>query len=161
MRTYQSNTILFNYGCKLLLVLIFLLAIIQKSYSQSPGKNETLTFLNKKLGGKTVLDIRMNNLVVSIKDDKGNLIREDKVTFSELDLKSFYEEESDLLCVPCLKDAPGCVTRTLIVQKIKRPCERISISVGGKENYKIIQKALEHLIKLESEVGYKDEITLE
>lgn len=138
-----------------------MLTINQKSYSQSPGKNETLSYLNKKLGGKTVLDIRMNNLVVSIKDDNGNLIREDKVTFSELDLKSFYVEESDLLCVPCLKDAPGCVTRLLIVQKIKRPCERISIIVGGKQNFKLIQKALEHLIRLESEVGYKDEITLE
>ncbi len=161
MRIFLSHSNHFARYGKLHLVLILMLAFFQKSYSQSPGKTATLDFLNKKLGERTQLEIKMNDLIVITKNESGEVIREDKVPFSDLEVNSFYEEESDLLCIPCLKDVQGCVTRTLKVQKIKRPYDRISIIAGGTENYKQLQKAIEHLIRLESEVGYKDEITLE
>jgi len=138
-----------------------MLTFIQKSYSQSPGKNETLEYLNKILGNQTHLEISTNNLRITIKDESGRIIRKDKVLFTDLEHKSFYEEESDLFCVPCLSFFSGCVTRLLTIQKIKRPYERISIIAGGSDRYKKLEKAFEHLIRIMSEVGYKDEITLD
>jgi hypothetical protein len=71
-----------------------------------------------------------------------------------------YEEESNLMCIPCLKDADGCVTRSLIIQKIRRQFNRISFTPSKKEDYSKIKKALQHLIRLQSEVGYKETVSL-
>ncbi len=148
-------------GGKVLLASIFMLTIFQKSYSQSPDRQFTLDYINKSLGKEIQTDIKGSQLVVTFYNNQGEKIREDRAPLAYLDLKVFFEEGSTLLCIPCLKNEEDCVTRTLVVQKIKRPYDRISISVQDKVQFQKLKKAFEHLIRLTSEIGYKDAVTFE
>ncbi|CAN5603375.1 hypothetical protein BH11BAC2_BH11BAC2_15200 [soil metagenome] len=146
---------------KLLSMLILMLTFSSKSYSQSPKKDETLAYINRMLGTSCQVDLKGGTMMVSFRDPEGKLLREDKAQIMDLEFDVNYDQEYHLLCMPCLKDVAGCVTRTLMVQKSKRETDRISIAVEDESKYKNLQKAFEHLIRLEAEHGYKDEVTLE
>ncbi len=161
MRIHKSNCLLLVMSGKLLPVLTFMLLIFTKSYSQAPAKKETLEFLNTTLGNNPQVEIKTGHLVLVFINENGKIFREDKVPLEELDVKAYFEKESGLVCVPCLKNADGCVTKTMIEQKIKRPADRISMKVKSEEQAASVMKALEHLIKLTTEIGYKDEISFE
>ena len=148
-------------GGKVLLLIALMLVIFSKSYSQSPDKKATLVYINEILGSSTKVEIKGSQLVISYYNDQGQLLREDKAPLAYLDLKVQLETESSLLYIPCLKSEEGCVTRTLTVQKIKKSYDRMSISVNDSGSYLKLKKALQHLIRLTSEIGYKDAITLE
>jgi hypothetical protein len=132
--------------------------ISSKSYSQKPDKGATLSIINHSLSLQTELEVKQSTLIVRVKDDKGKLIREDRARIPELALEAYYEKETSSLCIPCITDVPDCGTRKLIDQKIKKTTGRIMFPVTNEENYLQLKKYLEHLIRIESEIGYKDEI---
>lgn len=143
----------------------FLVAVMSlfclESYSQSPSKQETVAYINRKLGDKIQVELKGGTLFVTFCDEQQKVVREDKVPTPDLELKISYEKEGGLLCIPCFRDQPECVTRTLTVQKIKRGYGRLSIPVTDEKQYEALRKALDHLIRITSEEGYKDAITLD
>lgn len=132
-----------------------------KSYSQTPTRQETVEYINRILGEKTSVELKGGNIFVTFRDDKQQVIREDKAITPDLELNIAYEAEGKLLCIPCYRDQPECVIRTLVVQKIKRGYGRLSIPVTDEKQYEALRKAFDHLIRLVSEEGYKDAITLD
>jgi hypothetical protein len=131
------------------------------SYSQTPGKDETLVFINRLLGEQTRVELKGGTLFVTFRDENNKVVREDKVPTPDLDLKITWEQEGGLLCIPCFRDQPECVTRVLVVQKIKRGYGRLSIPVRSEKDFESLKKAFDHLIRITSEDGYKDAITLD
>lgn len=132
-----------------------------ESYSQTPTKQETVAYINRILGNKTQVELKGGNLIITFLNDQQQVVREDKVPTPDLELKISYEKEGGLLCIPCFRDQPECVTRVLTVQKIKRGYGRLSIPVDDEQQYEALRKAIDHLIRITSEEGYKDAITLD
>lgn len=130
-------------------------------FSQHPGKGETVKYINDLIGPSKSLTVKAGTLVVTFRDDKNRLVREDRVPASDLDLNIFYEEESGLLCVPCMKDYRECLTRILVFQKVKRRYERFSIPVSDDVQYQKLKKAFDHLIRILSEVKYRETVVLD
>ncbi|MBK7964073.1 MAG: hypothetical protein IPK10_01275 [Bacteroidetes bacterium] len=91
-----------------------------KSYSQTPERGETVAYINKILGDRYRVTCKNTTLVVTFYNENGEIVREDKVPTPDLDLKITYEAEDGLLCIPCMKDQPECLTRVLTLQKIKK-----------------------------------------
>ncbi len=150
-----------HYQAKLLSLLIISCLFSMKSYSQYPDKKTTVDSLNSWMRPITTIELNGSNVIIKSYDEKGKFVKEDKAPFADLTVTPYYEEESNLICIPCLKDADGCVTRSLIVQKIRRQFNRISFTPSRKEDYSKIKKALQHLIRIQSEVGYKDSVSLD
>ncbi|MBK9401844.1 MAG: hypothetical protein IPN36_13635 [Bacteroidetes bacterium] len=162
MMNYHFNSFLTSVlKSKLLLLVAGMNLFSCLSYSQSPGKGETVEFINKVLGERIQVELKTGTILVSFRDENGNLLREDKAPSPDLDLTITYEPEDKLLCIPCMKDQPECVTRTLVVQKIKRGYGRLSIPVASEKDFYSLQKAFDHLIRILSENKYKDAITLD
>lgn len=149
-----------HYKPKLLSLIIISCLFSSKSYSQFPDKKTTVDSLNSWLKPNTTIELKGSNVIFKSYDEKGEFVKEDKAPFADLVDQPIYEEESNLICIPCLKDADGCVTRSLIIQKIRRQFNRISFTPSQKEDYSKIKKALQHLIRLQSEVGYKETVSL-
>jgi len=146
---------------KVVLVLCLVLTFFQISYSQIPNKKQTLDYLNQKMQGSCILEISKGNIIANYYSSDGNLIREDRVFSGALDTVIKYDASEQLLSVPCLKIEGDCVTRKLFVQKIKRTYARISFVVKDETQAEEIKKALQHLIRIESEPKYKDEISFD
>jgi hypothetical protein len=138
-------------------VILLVMAIAGKSYSQSPDKEATISYLNK-LGGDSisfglkgaVLTIRMNN-------NEQKTIREDKVNLVDLDTVSAFEAESKLTFMNCMPGFNDCVTRVLTVQKIKKTYSRISIPSSAEQHHGYAA-ALAHLVKIFAVKNYKDAV---
>ena len=154
---------LFNhsYGSKVVCALCFMLSISLISYSQVPGKNETLEYINKKLGSAYVIEINKGTIIANYSSPDGKRIREDKVFSGLLDTTISYDSNEHLLYVNCLGIEGDCVTRNLFVQKIKRNYARISFVVDDQATVDKLKIALRHLIRILSEPKYNDEISLD
>lgn len=133
----------------------------QMAFAQHPGKGETVKYINNIIGPSKSLSIKTGTLVVTFRDDKNRLVREDRVPAADLDLNIFYEQESGLLCIPCMKDYRECLTRVLVFQKVKRRYERFSMPVTDEIQYQKLKKAFDHLIRLLSEVKYRETVILD
>lgn len=130
-------------------------------FAQHPGKSETVKYINGIIGPSKTLSLKTGTLVVTFRDDKNRLVREDHVPAADLDLNIFYEEESGLLCIPCMKDYRECLTRVLVFQKVKRRYERFSMPVTDEIQYQKLKKAFDHLIRILSEVKYRETVVLD
>lgn len=149
------------YGGKLLPALCVMLAFFQFSYSQSPGSRETVDYLNKKLDGKCKIHLVGATIVADYYSQDGTKTRQDKVSSGGLDTAMVFDATEQVLSAPCLKVEGYCVTRTLYIQKIKRPYLRFSFPVTDETQANELRIAFRHLIRLLSEPKYKDEITLD
>ena len=107
----------FNSG-KIVAAIFLMLAFSGISYSQVPGKKETLDYINKKLGGTCVIEINKGTIIATYHSPDGKTIREDRVFSGALDTAALYDAEEQLLFIPCLSVDGDCVTRSLYVQKI-------------------------------------------
>ena len=111
------------------------------SYSQTPERSETIAYINKVLGDRYKVTCKNTTLLVSFYNEKGEVVREDKVPTPDLDLKITYEVEVGLLCIPCMKDQPECLTRLLTLQKIKKGYGRLSIPVKDEKMFSSLKIA--------------------
>lgn len=131
------------------------------SYSQAPGRPETLAYINRNLGQAHEVSMKQGNIVVKSLNGQGQTLREDRVACYDLELPVYFETESRLLCIPCAKDAPDCVTRSLSLQKVKSSYGRLSIPLTNEAQFRRLKKAFDHLIRICAEEGYKNEVTLD
>lgn len=157
--SYDKSGLVSESG-KLILIVTLVCAFSCISYSQSPGKDETLLYINRMSGPVYQVEVKGGNLIIDFKDKTGKLQRRDKIPAAALDTIINYEKESGLLYINCA-DNEECVTRELILQKIKRQYNRMSIPVNSEEDYLKLHKAFDHLISILAEINYKNEIVLE
>lgn len=156
MKTFQT----FSTG-KLALACLLVSAITTASYAQKPDRKTTLSYINQKLAPLCVVDMRAGTFVAIYTDEGGNKIREDKVPAFELDTVVVYDPIEKILSVNCTGGSKDCVMRTLIKQKIKRGYARISFVINDETQVESLRKALIHLIRIDSQFRYTDEITFE
>jgi hypothetical protein len=149
------------YSGKIALTSLLVFAISSLSYGQKPDRKETLSYINEKLGSQCNIDMRAGTIVAVFYDKSGDKIREDKVAAFELDTAVVYEAEEKILSVNCLSDKKDCVTRTLVKQKVKRQYGRISFIIKDASHVESLRKAMIHLIRIDSQYRYNDEITFE
>ena len=143
------------------LALLVLLCFSGALAAQEPDKRETLEYINAQLGGRVEVLHKGGTLFVMYYDSSRVLYREDRVKTPDLSFDILWEPESGLLCVPCLKEYPDCVSREMHVQKIKRGYSRLSIPVANREQFASLRKAMDHLIRMTSENGYKARISFD
>ncbi len=160
MHRTMITSLNFNWN-KLLLVAAFMFAFFQISYSQVPGKKETIGFINKKFAGKCILELNGTTIIAKYYSEQGKEIRQDKVSSGALDTTIIYDPIEKMLSIPCLGVEGECVTRNLYIQKIKRQYARISFVVNDDDQADALKKALKHLIRLLSEPKYYEEISLD
>lgn len=146
---------------KLLCIIILMNLFSVKSYSQTPERGETIAYINKILGDRYQVTCKNTTLVVTFYNENGEVVRQDKVPTPDLDLKITYEPEDGLLCIPCMKDQPECLTRVLTLQKIKKGYGRFSVPVKDEKAFNSLKIAFEHLIRATSENGYKEAVVLD
>lgn len=133
------------------------MAIAGKSYSQTPDKEATITYLNRLGGDSIVFSLKGAVLTVRMNNKENATIREDKVNLVDLDTVSAYEAESKLTFMNCMSGFSDCVTRVLTVQKIKKSYGRISIP-SSEEVHHGYATALAHLVKIMAVKNYKDDV---
>lgn len=129
--------------------------------AQEPDKAETLKYINTRLGGSVELLHKGGTLFVVYYDSSRVLYREDRVKTPDLRFDILWERESGLLCIPCLQEYPECVSREMHLQKIKRGYSRLSIPVKDFEQFVSLRKAMDHLIRMTSENGYKAKVSFD
>lgn len=151
----------FNHLGKLALGLAFVGAFSLKSYSQKPDRATTVAFINGLMKPQAELTVRNGSFFVDFYDEGGDKIRQDWTKIVDLELDVRYEAESNLIVMPCSQGSGGCIERELKNLKIKRLYDRLSVPAGGPENAARLLIAWQHLIRLESQMKYKDEITLD
>jgi hypothetical protein len=143
----------------ILLSCLLVVTIAAKSYTQVPDKAQTMAYLNK-LGGDSVrFSLKGVQLTIDLLDGNQKMLRLDKVMLTDLDTVASFESSSKLVCVNCIKGTPDCVNRELIVQKVRRNYDRISILTSLEKSAGYIA-AIQHLIKITSVKKYKDEVLL-
>ena len=135
--------------------------LYHNSYSQSPNKAVTLSLLNSWVNPSVVIEVKGNSVYVKSFDLGSVLVKVDKAPLSELTVNPFIDADSKQICIPCLKDAEGCVTRTLPMQKIKKSFNRVAFEVKDDAMRRKVVQAITHLIRIESEVGYKESVNFE
>ncbi|MEP7264547.1 MAG: hypothetical protein ABI772_08615 [Bacteroidota bacterium] len=156
MKTFQT----FSSG-KLALACLLVSAITTASYAQKPDRKTTLSYINKKLAPICIVDMRAGNFIAIYNDADGNKIREDKVPAFDLDTAVIYDPIEKILSVNCTGGSKDCVMRSLIKQKVRRGYARISFVVNDETQVESLRKALIHLIRIDSQFRYTDEITFE
>jgi hypothetical protein len=156
MKSFQTF-----YSGKIALTSLLVFAISAVSYGQKPDRKETLSYINEKFGSQCIIEMRAGTMVAVFYDAGGDKIREDKVAAFELDTAVIYDPVEKILSVNCVNDRKECVTRTLIKQKIKRQYGRISFVINDAAQVEGLRKALIHLIRIDSQYRYNNEITFE
>ena len=132
------------------------------SYSQRPNREETISYINKKLSPVCSVVVKSGDIIATYFDEGGQRIREDRVAIGNLDTLVRYNVKENVFIIPTIKGCEECVTRKLIVQKVKRFYSRLSFTMEGSDKeIKGLRKALVHLIRIGSEFRYHDEISFE
>jgi hypothetical protein len=126
--------------------------------AQEPDRRGTIEFINQMLSPDTYVDLDQGTLFAEFRDSTGQVIRKDRVEIPDFGEVIEFEYESGLLCIPCSKYIPGCVTRELVLQKVRRGYDRFSIPLSGPEEYEPLRKAFDHLFKILTVGGYRETV---
>ena len=130
-------------------------------FGQSPGRENTIEYINGSIGPEFRLSWGEKSIIVIQQDDAHATVREDRVESDKLDLAIYHDEENSLLCIPCMADQKGCVTRTIVAGKKKRTLDVLTVPVTDNREFYSVMKAFEHLIRLTSENEYKERTVFE
>ncbi len=156
------KTLAFIHNSKIWLVLAICLQFASKSYSQRPDKTRTIEYLNEKLAPACVVAVKGGDIIATYSDESGQKVREDRVAFGNIDTIVRYDKGEKMFYISTIKGCEECVTRKLFVQKVKRGCSRLCFEVDGSDKeLKSFKKAMVHLIRINSEFRYHDEISFE
>ncbi|MCC6384391.1 MAG: hypothetical protein LC117_05760 [Bacteroidia bacterium] len=113
----------------------------------------TLEYINSKLGSCCTIDISRGILSAEYRE-LGEVVREDNVSISDLDLNSIHFDSENRMVVINCKGAPAskCVSREIPAygkRGIYRPYSRISWQVNlNEKSVQGLERAFAHMIKL-------------
>jgi len=141
----------------LVTLLPFLFCMISDTHAQKLGFDETLSYINSKLGGSIKVTVD-RGIVVSSYFENGKLYRDDHMNPRDIDTnKIFYDAAENLFCLNCQGGKNKCVDRNIYVNKISRGYSRMSfmVTLNGKSAAGL-RKAFIHLIKLCTQHNYKN-----
>jgi hypothetical protein len=125
------------------------------SFSQNISIEETLTYINGKLTGKYILDVKKGLLLVtSYKEDMKMM--DETLLITDLNPDVIYSQEENALIIKCA-DADKCIERKEYLVKKKNYFSRLKIvTPEDDKTVKGLQKAFLHMIKLVQEPKYKN-----
>ncbi|HEX5001879.1 MAG TPA: hypothetical protein VFW78_05250 [Bacteroidia bacterium] len=144
---------------KLLIITAFLFP--KASLGQTPGMEESLKYVNDKLGPMFEVNVVKGALQVKFYDN-GTLFREDEAMCKDLDPKKVeYSQEDKILSVNC-KTGLDCVTRVYHIREIRRDYGRVSFAKElDPKSAAALCKAFEHIIRMVNDNKYKSDIVFE
>lgn len=134
----------------------FVLAIPLNLSAQDITMEQTLAYINGKLGPGYILDV--NRGVIMARFSQGTeVFREDQVLYKSLDLTSMrYDPSHKLFIIDC-KGGGKCIDRQLFIRKEQRDYSRISFPVTlDAKGIEGMKKAFTHMIRLIEDVKYKN-----
>lgn len=125
------------------------------SSAQSITMEETLTYINNKLSGKYIIEVKKGLLFLSSFKEEVKMMDE-TAQITDLIPDVIYSEEEQSLIIKCA-DGDKCVQREQYLVKEKNYLSRIKIATPLDEKaVKGLQKAFLHLIKLVYDPKYKN-----
>ena len=145
----------------LLFYFSILLGISSFSNAQKPTFENTLAYINKKVGPNAKVEIRKGNIYAKYYKS-GKQVREDQVYLPELEIeRAGYDSDFTLFYIPCIRSVENCVRRSFANgDLIEYP--RITFIVENNEKtLKGLRSAFLHIQKMLVQKGYAEEITLE
>lgn len=117
------------------------------SLSQNITMNQTLTYINSKLQGNFLIDVRNGNLLLDAIEN-GEVIKKETILITDLNPEVEYSEKEKALILKCA-GGDDCVERKEMFIKKKSYFSRVKIVLPDDETTKKgLQKALLHMIKL-------------
>jgi hypothetical protein len=133
----------------------------QHAAAQSITMDETLAFVNNKLGKEVKIEIVRGSIVAKYFNG-GEMFREDIAPCKLLDHSEInYDTANRIFYINCEGNAL-CVDRILYERKIKRQYVRISFPVDLSDaDVASLQKAMKHMIRLVVERKYQSNVPFE
>lgn len=146
----------FNLIRNFLIWVTFVLAIPLDIKAQDITMEQTLKYINGKLGSGYEVDV--NSGVIIARFSEGvEVYREDQVLYKTLDLNSMKYDASQRLFIINCKDGKKCVDRQLFIRKEQRDYARISFPVTlDAKGVEGMKKAFTHMIRMIEDVKYKN-----
>jgi len=143
------------------LLIITVLLAPKVSLGQTPGMEESLKYVNDKLGAMFEVSVVKGALLVKFYDS-GTLFREDEAMCKDLDPKKVsYSTEDKILSVNC-QTGLDCVTRVYHIREIRRDYGRISFAKElSPKSAESLCLAFEHIIRMVNDNKYKSDIVFE
>jgi hypothetical protein len=143
--------------------IIYLLTLVLGFYfsgfaqkNESIPVEETLKFINKKLGSNIVFDLKDGDIIVKFYDNKNKLFRVDQTDTENLDWKGIsYAEEDNLIMIPCYGNKVKCIERKFPLKDEGDSYVRCTIKLTKPEDFQPLKNAITHLLRTVEEFDYK------
>ncbi len=137
-----------------LILWVTLLLGSHTAVAQDITMEQTLTYINGKLGSGYNIDVLRGVLVAKFSEGT-EVYREDQVLCKSLDLNTMrYDSEQRLFSINC-NGTSKCVDRQLFVRKIQRDYARFSLPVTlTAKEVEGMKKAFTHMIRLTLDTKY-------
>lgn len=155
-------------------VFISLTQMAQTAQQEGITMEQTIEYLNNKLGGDFKLELAHKNMQLVINFYKNSVLyKVDKIYLAVLDTnKVSFSDEEKLLILYCTdpdklegkfkKYKDGCVEREIIEKNMIGAYGRSNLEVGtDKKKIASLQKAFVHLIKLAQDEEYYSNVPFE
>jgi len=138
-------------------ITLCLLFTVGQASAQKLGFEETLAYINSKLGSEFKVNVERGLLIAYFYEGGNRLYREDQVNPRDIDTnKIVYDDKEKLFCLYCYGGKNKCVDRNLYVSKISRGYARVSFFVNlDQKSVEGLKKAFRHLIRLSTIHNYK------
>jgi hypothetical protein len=134
----------------------FLVSLSSGSFAQGITMEQTLDYINKKLGNGYTVDVN-RGVIIARFSEGAEPFREDQVLYKLLDLTSMRYDASQRLFIINCKDGKDCVDRQLFIKKIQRDYGRFSLPVTlDAKGISGMKKAFEHMYRLIEDPKYKN-----
>jgi len=140
---------------KILLAAILLFSLPGTAKNQGIDMEETLLYINSKLGAVCQIDVIRGVLIAKYWED-GEQFREDQVLCKSLDLNSMsYDPKLKIFSIDC-KGTSKCVDRQLFIRRIQRDYSRISFPVTlDAKSEEGMKRAVKHMVNLVLDPKYE------
>jgi len=140
---------------RILILWVTLLLNIQTARAQDITMEQTLNYINGKLGAVSNIDVIRGMLIAKFSEGV-EVFREDQVLCKSLDLNTMrYDSEQKLFSINCTGTSK-CVDRQLFVRKIQRDYARFSLPVTlTPKEVEGMKKAITHMVRLVLDPKYQ------
>lgn len=121
----------------------------KSSSSQEIGMEQTVTYINSKLGGSNTIEV-VHGVIVATFLENGETFREDQVAIQDLDTTQIkYISEQGMFVINCKAAKKSCVTRNFYLVRETKTYGRISFPVNlNAASANGLKNAFMHLIRL-------------
>ncbi|MCC7050225.1 MAG: hypothetical protein IT239_00395 [Bacteroidia bacterium] len=124
--------------------------------------DETIKFINAKLGSQIVFDLKNGDIIIKYYDDKNRLFRIDKADTEDLDWSRIsYADEDMLFVIPCHEEDGKCIDRKYPIKKEEGLYARMTFKIQNVSDFESLKKAVTHLLRSIEEFDYRSNESFE